>query len=104
MSINEIHVGDVGTQFRLTMKDENGAAVDVSAATTKQILFRKPDGTTLTKAASFGTTGADGVLTYTTVANDLAQDGGWEVQAYAVLPTGSWHSDRTAFVVYPNVA
>ena len=35
---------DKGTVLRLTVKDENGDAIDVSSATTKEIYLRKPDG------------------------------------------------------------
>jgi hypothetical protein len=102
MAADEVHVGDVGTTFILTVTD--GTAVDVSGATTKQILFGKPNGSTVTKTAAFTTDGTDGKVQYSTVANDLDMAGVWNIQAYVVLAAGSWHSDVTSFVVYPNVA
>ena len=47
MAANEIHLNDIGTQFLLTVKD-GSSAVDISSATTKQIIiknvsyFKKP--------------------------------------------------------------
>lgn len=99
----EIHKGDIGTVFEVTVQ-ENGAALNISSATTKQILLRKPSGTVLTKTASFVTDGTNGKISYTTVAGDLSEDGQWKIQAYIVLPTGSWHSDAQRFDVYPNLA
>ena len=101
MSANEIHVGDVGTIFEVTVMDGT-AVVDISTATTKQLIFKKPDGTLLTKDASFKTTGVDGILRYTTIAADLDQAGGWKLQAYIEMPTGKWHSDITEIIVYGN--
>ena len=43
MAQDEIHKNDVGTVFELTIKDGQ-ATVDVSTTTAKQIIFRKPDG------------------------------------------------------------
>lgn len=99
----EIHVGDVGTVFEVTVQ-ENGVALNISTATTKQILLRKPDGTVLTKSAAFVTNGTDGKISYTTIAGDLSSEGQWKIQAYIVLTTGSWHSDAQRFDVFPNLA
>jgi len=98
----EIHKGDVGTVFQVTLLDGT-TVVDISGATTKQILFQKPNGTTMTKNATFVTDGTDGKLKYTTVANDLDTIGLWKIQARVVLPTGSWHSDTGTFRVYKNL-
>jgi len=102
MASDEIHVDDVGTLFIITIYDGDDV-VDISAATTKQIKFRKSDGTTLTKTATFLTDGSDGKLDYTTVAEDLDVSGSWEIQAFVETPTGNWHSDKGYFEVLPNV-
>jgi hypothetical protein len=99
---DEIHVGDIGTLFTLTISDA-GTAVDLSSATTKEIVLQKPDGTTAHKAAAFVTSGADGKLKYTTVANDLDQAGAWLIQAHVVLSTGEWRSEVDGFEVYGNL-
>lgn len=99
---NEMHIGDIGSVIRITVKDA-GVAVDISSASTKQILLEKPDGTILTKTAQFLTTGADGVIQYTTIAGDLDVAGIWRAQAYIVSATWSGHSSPYQFTVFANV-
>lgn len=104
---NDIHLGDIGTVFEATIKDcKDGVSsiVDVSGATTKEIIFKKPDGSKLTKTAVFKTDGADGIIQYVTVAGDLDQVGiGWKLQAYLILPSGSWRSSTYQFTVLENL-
>lgn len=101
----EIHVGDVLTAFKATVKDQNGAIVDISTATTKQLIFKKTDGTIVAKAAAFVTDGVDGQMQYISAANDLDQSGTWHVQGYVVLASGgAWHTDVHTFVVDPNLS
>jgi len=102
MSANEIHEGDIGTLFKATFKDGT-TVVDISTATTKQLIFKKPSGSELEKDASFYTDGTDGILTYTTVSGDLDEIGTWKVQGYVVLVSGSWKSDIHTFKVYRNL-
>ena len=40
MAANEIHVNDVGTQFLVTVTD-GSRAVDISSATTKELIIKK---------------------------------------------------------------
>ena len=62
MAANEIHVGDIGTIFEITLMDDV-AIVDVSTATLageKQFQFIKPDGSAPAAVdASFTTDGTD---------------------------------------------
>jgi hypothetical protein len=102
MAVNEIHVGDIGTQFVVEVKD-GSTAVDVSSATTKQILIKKPDGTLLTKTAGFFTDGTDGKLTYSTISGDLSIAGTWKIQAYVIIGGSEWHSDMQSFKVHRNL-
>jgi hypothetical protein len=99
----EIHVGDVGTVFEATVVDEDGVAVDVSTATTKQIVLMSPADTELARAATFSTDGTDGKLYYVSTALDLTVAGLWERQVYVVMPSGTWHSDISTFVVHGNL-
>lgn len=103
MAQNEIHVNDIGTIFRGTIKDAS-TTMDVSGATTKQIIFRKPNATTVTQTAAFYTDGSDGIIQYTTVSGDLDTAGIWRIQAYIVTPSGNWKTDVQQFEVYPNIA
>jgi len=102
MSSREIRLGDIGTVFEITLMEDSDV-VDVSSATTKQIIFEDPSGTTRTKPAAFSTTGADGKIKYTSVSGDLNRTGKWKMQAYVETPSGKWHSDIASFRVYPNL-
>jgi hypothetical protein len=64
--VQEIHLGDIGTVFEVTLKDCD-VIVDISTATEMYIIFQKPDGTKLTFDAEFTTDGEDGKLQYVTV-------------------------------------
>ena len=104
--VEELHVGDWGTIIRVTVNDcsDSGSSVlDLSATTTKQIIFRKPDGTILTKTATFTTDGTDGKIQYTTVNGDIDIAGDWKIQVYLVFPSGSWRTDIGNFNVYSNL-
>jgi hypothetical protein len=98
----EIHKDDIGTRFQVTIMD-GSSVVDVSTATTKQIILRKPDETNLTKDASFYTDGTDGIITYTTTEGDLDVAGVWQIQAYIIIGSNKWHTDIGTFRVYPNL-
>lgn len=100
--IQEIHVGDIGTIFEITIVDCD-SPVNITAATEKTIIFSKPDGTIVEKAASFSTDGADGKIRYYTIANDLDTDGKWKIQARIVLPSGQWSSNTSTFKVFKNL-
>ena len=101
------HVNDIGTIFRVTVYDATstgGSTVaDISTASTKQIVFSRPDGTTLTKTAVFTTDGEDGDIEYVSVDGDLNMAGTWHLQAYVVTPAGNWRTDVGHFRVYDNL-
>lgn len=103
MASEEIHLGDIGTSFRITVKD-GGEIVDLSTTTVKQIIFRKPDRSTLTKNASFVTDGTDGLIEYISVLNDLDTIGLWSIQVYLENPDGNWSSDIGTFRVHSNLS
>lgn len=89
-----LQAGAIGAVLTITVV-ENNAPLPLSTATTKQILITQPDGTVLTKTATFFTDGDDGVLTYTTVDGDLVE-GTSSMRAYVVIPgvyTGNSHSE-----------
>ena len=103
MPANEVHKNDIGTVFKVTIKD-SAAVVNVSTATTKQIILKKPSGTKLTKEASFFTDGSDGIITYTTLSGDLSEEGMWKLQGYIVLTGGNtFYTDISTFKVYRNL-
>lgn len=105
MARGEIHVADVGTIFRVTLKDQDDVVVDVSAASSKLIILKKPDGTTVSKTASFYTDGTDGIIQWTTtLITDLDQDGKWKLQAKITIASAIHSSDIVTFDVYPNLS
>ena len=112
----QVHVGDVGTVFYAIVKDEGSVYVDISTASTRQLLFRKPDLSVLTKTATYVTayTGTDpviaegvaakAVMQWTAIAGDITAPGSWSVQGYVVIGAGAWHTDTFTFNVDTNLA
>lgn len=94
-----LYAGDTGTILRAELADQDGTALDVSAATTKVLLFKRPDGVVLRKAAAFSTDGTDGKIQCTFAEGELRPAGEWAWQAYVELPTGAWHSTVAGFTV-----
>lgn len=99
---SEIHVGDIGTEFRVTVKD-NDVVVDVSSATVLNMIFRKPDGTLLTTNADLYTDGTDGIIYYRAVYGDLDQPGIYKLQAYVEISGGSYYSSIGSFKAVCNL-
>jgi len=78
-----IYVGDVGTVFKIKVVDcSDNSAIDISASTLRQIIFKKPTGTFVTKTAVLSSGGVDGYMQYTVIAGDLDMSGSWEIQGY----------------------
>lgn len=103
MAAEEVHYRDINSVFTVTIKDDD-VAVDISTATTKQLIFTKPSGSQLTKNASFYTDGTDGIIKYATVDGDLNEVGVWKLQAYIILSGGgTWHTDIAEFRVHRNL-
>jgi len=74
---SDVRQNDVGVAIRLTVKDQDGAVVNVAAATEITFTFQKPDETTVEKDGSLSGSGADGNVQYVTEAGFLDQPGGW---------------------------
>lgn len=102
MAAGEIHVGDIGTEIRVNVKDGT-AIVNLSTATVKRFIFVSPGGVELQKEASFYTDGSDGILKYVTDGTEFDEKGVWKGQIFVELAAGSWNSDIFAFRVYPNL-
>lgn len=100
----QIHVDDVGLPFRITITDDCSTVIDLTSFTTFQIIFWKPDGTTVIKAASVYGDPANGIIQYTTIANDLDQSGTWRIQAYIESATQELYSNIEKFKVYANLS
>jgi hypothetical protein len=102
MAANEIHLNDIGTQFLLTVKD-GSSAVNISSATTKQIIIKKPSGTKVTANTAFSTDGTDGKMYYNAVDGDLDESGSYKLQGKVVISDGTFYTDITSFKVHRNL-
>jgi hypothetical protein len=69
---------------------------DITAATTRQILYRKPDGTrgAWTAAQESGTS-----ISYTVVSGDIDFTGDLQIQAYVITPTWTLYGDIARLTV-----
>lgn len=101
MAVQRVRVGDIGTIIRLRVLDESGV-VDISTSTVRRIILTAPDHTARTLTATLTSSGTDGRLQYTTVANDINQIGNWEARAQIEF-TSSQHftSDPLHFIAGP---
>tara|TARA_R110000744_G_scaffold33039_6_gene77020 strand:- start:2852 stop:3163 length:312 start_codon:yes stop_codon:yes gene_type:complete len=102
MASNEIHVGDIGTTFQLTFKDD-GAVVDISSANNIYIILRGPDDVAATKNASLVSDGTDGKAKYVIVSGDISISGAWKIQGKIVFASTTYYSDVHNFTAYKNL-
>lgn len=90
---------DDGTIIKVTIND-----TDISSATIKNLIFKKPeDGKVIIRAASFFTDGTDGILTYTILESELDQVGTWQVQVQISITSGNFRSSISSFEVEANL-
>ena len=103
----KVHTGDTHTDFQLlvqkTQVDGTNVVVDLSAFTTKQIIFVDPDGseTTVTATVVNGT-GADGLLRYINNSGGLVINsiGLWSYRAeISGGVAGTFQSNNSTFEV-----
>jgi len=99
-----IHVGDVGTKFRVIIVDEDLQPVDVSSATVKKIYFKKGNGSKLVKTALFLTDGKNGVIQYIGISGDVDTPGRWQMQGWVEMPDGKYYSAVATFQVNNNIS
>jgi hypothetical protein len=105
MMAAEIHKNDIGTMFKVTIRKEDDSIKDLSSYTTKQLIFKKPSGTILTKTATFLTDGTDGIIYYTSISGDLDEIGAWKLQAYLHDGSSNYRkSNIGAFRVFENLS
>jgi len=99
---SQIHVGDIGTTLIGTVLDD-GAVVDISSASSMQMIIKRPDQTTMTKTASNYTDGTDGKMKYVTVTDDIDQVGNWKIQGKVVIGSATYYSSVSTFKVHCNI-
>jgi hypothetical protein len=100
---SEIHVGDIGTIFKITVKDSDTTVVNVSNADGLFILFKRPDNSFLQVVPSLETNGTDGMIRYVTTSGDLNQYGTWQIQARVIFGSDVFSTDIQRFKVYRNL-
>jgi hypothetical protein len=88
----EVHVGDIGTEYRVRITDA-GEPFDPTEATTKSLIFHLPSGT-VSKDAEVVHSDADWFLVYrVTEAGFHTRAGRFSMQARLEFPDGSiYHS------------
>ena len=99
---SEIHVGDVGTQLIMTVKDD-GVVVDISSASSLSVIIKKPDGVNYTKAGTFLNDGTDGKMYYTSVSGDFNAAGNYKIQGIVTLSGGTFYTSISTFKVFCNL-
>lgn len=100
---NTVRVGDTGTALQVELLENCTTPIDISGATTLEIIIQRPDLTTVTKTASYVTDGTDGQITADTEAGDITMSGTYKIQANIVLPAWSGKSAVGEFVVEDNL-
>ena len=98
-----VQKNNVGTIFRLTFQDCAGSLIDISTATTKEIKFKKPSGTTATKAGTFTTDGSNGKLEYTSESGLLDEITTWQIQGHVIIGTQDFNTTIGTFEVVENL-
>ena len=96
--IAEIHVGDVGTIFTITVYKEDGTICNLATASTKEIIFKPPTGASFAKAASFVTDGTDGKMRVT-MGNEFTVAGDWQGEAHVIDGGIENYSSKFKFTV-----
>ena len=98
-----IHQDDIGTEIKVQFVDCSEVPIDISLASTIQIVLKKPSGASLTKNATFLTDGTDGIIYYTIIAGDLDEVGTWKIQGIVTIGSYIWHSNFESFKVLRNL-
>jgi len=102
-SLGKIPEGTVGAWIQVIFKNQAGAIVNISSATTKTIRFLPPanaddvatedvHGTITDKAGSFTTDGTDGKLRWLTTTGFLTPRGTWKVMGLVIIGADTFPS------------
>jgi hypothetical protein len=99
-----LQMASVGIKMNLTVVDANGNPVNLAGATGLFIRLGYPDGvTTRTLPARLLTNGQDGIVTYTTLPNDITEDGFYGVQVQAQAQSALILTAPGFFWAYQNI-
>jgi len=98
----KIRVGSINVRITFEIQ-EDCLPLDISTASSKTIVIRKPDGINITVAAIFSTDGTDGLIYYDSVNGDFDSAGTYKVQAIIIIGSGTYPSDIKTFSVACNL-
>jgi hypothetical protein len=95
-----VKLGDIGTVFELEIQD-CGKTLDISSASSQEIIFVKPNGAEVSHTSQFSTDGTNGKIQYITISGDIDKVGTWGIKGKVTLsaPAGEWTSTTATFDV-----
>lgn len=101
MVAGKVHVGDVSTDFQITVQetlvDGTNVVFNLEDTTARQMIFTAPDGTETTVTANIlNGTGTDGILRYINTAVSINATGFWKYRAKVTLTGGAIHQTNDA--------
>ena len=99
---DQIHKDDIGTRLVVTVLDD-GSVVDISTASSIEIILRKPNNTVLTNTAVLYTDGTDGKMMYTSIDGDFDIVGNYKIQGKVEIDGGTFYTSLGSFKVYCNI-
>lgn len=101
MSFEAIFRGDWGQVAKITFVDvDSGAAADISGYGSSQaMIFIKPAGGVIEKAATFDTDGTDGVIRYVVEEGLFDAAGSWQVRGQVKSGTAVLSTELHRFVI-----
>lgn len=96
-------VGEIGLTVLVTVVDQNGAVINISAATAWFIYFLSPTNKLIRALATPVGGGTTGQMSYTTqAANELDQPGQWALQGRVIGTGYDYPTSVDFFTVLPN--
>jgi len=100
--MSEIFKDDIGTVIEVTIKKEDGTAYNLTPVADVYFMFKKPDGTVITKKKSLGElvyqSAENGIVTFTTTSGFWAA-GGWTLSVKVIDTAGAKEYVGTAISI-----
>lgn len=79
---------DKGIYLQILVTEDGTNGVNISTATTKQLILKPPRGAYIHRAADFSTDGTDGLLRYLVVDELDGEAGPWRLYGKVIMPDG----------------